>query len=103
MMDTSDIHSLSTADLADQIGRLDADIKARAEQLDTLKGEFRRRGVNAARGAAFVVTCSTSTSKRLDTTKLRADLGDALAPYEVETETTRILIKAAPQLAEDAA
>lgn len=96
-------HNTSTADLADQIGRLDSHIKAKGDELDEMKGEFRRRGVNVARGADFVVSTSTSKSSRLDTGRLKADLGDAIDDYYVQSETTRILIKPAPKLAEDAA
>lgn len=99
---TSKFHNISTADLADRIGAADADVKARQEALDEMKDEFKRRGVNVARGSTFVVSVSTSTSKRLDTKRLRADLGDALDGYEVASETTRLTIKAAPKLDEAA-
>ena len=97
---TSRFHNVSTADLADRIGAIDSDIKARQEQLDELKDEFKRRGVNIAKGASYVVSATRSTSKRLDTKRLQADLGDALDGYYAESETTRILIKAAPKLDE---
>ena len=97
---TDRFHNLSTEQLADEIGKLDTLIKAHAEDLDALKDEFKRRGSTAVRGDLFVVTSSTSTSKRLDTKRLRADLGDALDEYEVESTTTRLLIKPSPKLAD---
>lgn len=96
-------HNHSLQDLADLIGEADSDIKARTERLDELKAEFKRRGVNVARGCAFVVSVSSSTTKRLDTKRLKDDLGDALDGYYAESETTRVLIKPAPKLEEDAA
>lgn len=58
------------------------------------------RNCSAARGQMFVVTRSESTSKRLDTKKLREALGDALDGYEVESTVIRLNVKAAPRLAE---
>lgn len=87
--------NISTAELADLIGEEDRAIKARDVRLDALKAEFKRRGVQVASGRTYTVTASTSTSKRLDTKRLRADLGDALDGYEVESTSTRILIKLA--------
>lgn len=98
----SNFHNVSDAGLADQIGELDARIKALTEQLDPLKDEFKRRGLSAVRGDAFVVTASTSTSKRLDTKKLRATLGDALDGYELESTSTRLLVKPIPRFADAA-
>lgn len=96
----SQFHNVSQEQLADEIGKADSDIKAREERLDALKDEFKRRELTAARGFDYVVTASTSTSKRLDTNRLKADLGDALDTYEVESTSTCILVKAAPKLAE---
>lgn len=95
-------HNLSDEQLADEIGKLDTHIKSQAEALEALKDEFKRRDVSAARGEFFAVTVSTSTSKRLDTKKLRAALGDALDGYEVETTSVRLTVKASPRLGEAA-
>lgn len=92
---TTQFHNISCADLADLIGETDRDIKSREARLDALKAEFKRRGLIEANGRTYCVTASTSTSKRLDTKRLRADLGDALDGYEVESTATRILIKLA--------
>ncbi|MFO1147761.1 MAG: hypothetical protein U1E62_05225 [Alsobacter sp.] len=94
-------HNLSNEQLADELGRVDSDIKARSETLDELKDEFKRREITAARGTEFVVTASTSSSKRLDTKRLKDALGEEIvAEYEVESTSTRILVKAAPKLSE---
>lgn len=96
----SPFHNYSDGQLADEIGKLDTRIKAQTEELDGLKDEFKRRGITAARGQVFAVTASTSTSKRLDTKRLRAALGDALDGYEAESTSTRFSIKPAPALAD---
>ena len=95
----SNFHNMSDAALADEIGKYDSIVKAHDETLKTYKEEFKRRGLTAVRGGAFVVTASESTSKRLDSKKLREALGDALEGYEVESTSTRILVKAIPQIA----
>lgn len=99
----SQFHNLSADQLADEIGRLDTHIKAQTEALDALKDEFKRRDISAARGEFFAVTRSVATSKRIDTKRLRADLGDALDGYEVETTSTRLTVKASPRLGQEAA
>lgn len=98
----SNFHNISDAQLADQIGELDTRIKALSEQIEPIKDEFKRRGLTAVRGGMFVVTASTSTSKRLDSKKLREALGDALDGYEKEITATRINVKAIPQFADAA-
>lgn len=99
----SPFHNMSDEQLADEIGKLDTHIKTQAEQLEALKDEFKARDISAARGDLYAVTRSISTSKRLDTKKLRAALGDALDGYETETTSTRLTIKASPRLGQEAA
>jgi hypothetical protein len=93
-------HNLSNEQLADEIGKLHTKIKSLEDEIEPYKEEFKRRGCSAVRGALFVVTASETTQKRLDSKKLRADLGDALAPYDMEVSSTRILVKPSPNLAE---
>lgn len=93
-------HNLSNEQLADELGRVDSDIKARTEVLDELKDEFKRREITAARGTDFVVSASTSSSKRLDTKRVEAELAGVLDGYYKESTTTRILVKPAPKLSE---
>ena len=101
-MPANQYHNTSDAALADQIGALDTRIKAYEAELTPLKDEFKRRGLTAVRGGAFVVTASTSTSKRIDSKKLREALGDALEGFENDVTSTRLLVKAIPQLADAA-
>jgi hypothetical protein len=96
----SNFHNISDAMLADEIGTAHSDIKAREARLDLLKEEFKRRQLSSMRGSDFIVTASTSASKRLDVKRLRELLGDALDEYENETVSTRINVKA---LAKEAA
>lgn len=90
--------NVSDAALADMIGALDVRIKALGEEIEPLKEEFKRRGCSAVRGSQFVVTASTSTSKRIDTKRLREVLGDAVSEVEKETTSTRILVKPIVQI-----
>jgi predicted phage-related endonuclease len=99
-MMTNQLNNFSNEQLADEIGNLDATIKFHDERLALLKNEFKLRGFSAARGRDFSVTVSESTSKRLDTKKLREALGDALDGYETETTLVRMTIKAAPRIAQ---
>jgi len=94
------LNNYSNEQLADEIGKQDSSIKALEERLDVFKKAFKDRGCSAARGQNYVVTASTSISKRIDTEKLRAAMGDALAEYEKETTSTRLMIKLAPKLDE---
>lgn len=93
--------SYSVSDLADEIGKADSDIKARTVTLDEMKDELKSRGVNAAAGRDFVVTISESTSKRLDTKRLQADLGDALDDYYNSSTSSRVLVKPVAKLDEE--
>jgi predicted phage-related endonuclease len=99
-MMTNQFNNLSNEQMADEIGNLDSTIKFYEERLTLLKNEFKSRGCSAARGAEFSVTVSESTSKRLDTKRLREALGDALDGYETETTSVRMTIKAAPRIAQ---
>jgi hypothetical protein len=88
------LHNYSDEQLADEIGKLDALIKVHSAELDGLKDEFKHREITAVRGTVFVVTASTTTSRRLDTKRLRADFGSALDRYENATVATRVSIRA---------
>lgn len=93
-------NNLSNEQLADEIGELDTLIKDQDKRLSDLKDAFKARKCSAARGQFFAVTVSESTSKRLDTKKLREALGDALDGYEIESTSVRLLVKPAPRLAQ---
>jgi predicted phage-related endonuclease len=97
---TNQFNNLSNEQLADEYGNVDAIIKQHEERKDALSVAIKARGFSAARGQFFAVTLSESTSKRLDTKRLREALGDALDGYEIETTSKRLLVKAAPRLAE---
>jgi len=61
--------------LADQIGQLDAQIKALTEQLDALKAQAKASGLDEIEGRIFTVSIGTSIRASLDTTKLKKELG----------------------------
>lgn len=97
---TSKFDNLSNEQLADEIGKLDLQSKELIERLDALKDEFKARGCSAARGQLFAVTVSESTTKRIDTKKLREALGSMIDEYENETTSKRITIKVSPKIVE---
>jgi regulator of replication initiation timing len=61
--------------LADQIGQLDAQIKALTEQLDALKAQAKASGLDEIEGRIFTVSIGTSIRASLDTTKVKKELG----------------------------
>lgn len=88
---------MSDQDLADEIGQMNFKIKADEETLDRMKDEFKRRGASITRGNKWIVTASTSESKRLDTKKVKDVLGDALDDsFFVVSTSTRITTKPVP-------
>jgi len=95
----SRFHNLSDAALADEIGRVDAIVKAAEAELTALKGEFKARGLSNVAGDAFTVTASDQVSWRLDAKAVREFLGDACTRFESVITSTVIRIKAADRLA----
>lgn len=91
------LHNQSPEQIADRLGDLDLIIKGAKEETDRLKAEIKRRGVNVARGSSFILTVTSSMSRRLDTKRLQSDLGeDTLADYYNVTSTSTVRIKPAP-------
>ena len=88
---------MSDQDLADEIGQLNFKIKADEAELDRLKDVFKKRGASIARGAKWLVSASTSESKRLDTKKVKDVLGDALDDsFFITSSVTRVSTKPVP-------
>ena len=91
---TDKFNNLSDEALADEIGELNAIIKGHEDRLDALKDAFKDRARSIVKGQSWIVSASTSTSKRLDVRKIREVLGDALDDsYFNISETTRITTK----------
>ena len=61
--------------LADQIGQLDAEIKALTEQLDALKEQAKASGLDEIEGRIFKVSIGKSIRASLDTASLKKELG----------------------------
>ncbi|WP_374309324.1 hypothetical protein [Methylocella sp.] len=96
----SRFHNLTDTALADEIGRVDAILKAAEAELKALKDEFKTRGLSEAAGAAFTVTASEQIAGRLDAKAVREFLGAAASRFETAVVSTVIRIKAArPALA----
>ncbi len=92
---TSRLHNVSDQSLADEIGRVDAIAKAAAAELALLKDEFKARGLNEAVGDAYTVTATETISGRLDTSAVKAFLGDVAREFERISISTVIRIKSA--------
>lgn len=61
--------------LADQIGQLDAQIKALTEQLDALKDKAKSSGLEEIEGLIFKVSIGKSIRSSLDTASVKKELG----------------------------
>lgn len=91
---TDKFNNLSDEALADEIGELNAIIKGHEDRLDALKDAFKDRARSIVKGQSWIVSASTSTTRRLDVKKVREVLGDALDDsYFNISETTRITTK----------
>lgn len=87
---------LSTADLCDEIGKLDGALKAIEAQLKAAKAEFKARGVDAAVGSAYEVSKSVAIRQTLDVEAVKADMGQSWFDDHsklAEIETIRIKAK----------
>lgn len=91
---TTPLHNLSTFQLADEYGTLDAQIKALTERKDAIKDELKARRVEKIEGAKFTITVSTSTRTTYDDKAIREALGSEIVKqYERTTETTTLRVK----------
>lgn len=96
---TNKFDNLSDETLADEIGELNAIIKGHEDRLDALKAAFKARSRSIVKGQSWIVTSSTSTTKRLDVKKVREVLGDALDDsYFISSDSTRITTKAVKEI-----
>ena len=71
----SEIKRLSDANLADEVGSLDAQIKVLEKQVEALKAEAKARGKDRIEGKAFYLTVNTSIAATLDTKGLLTEYG----------------------------
>lgn len=68
---------ISNTSLADEIGALDAQIKALTEQLNALKDEAKARNLDSIEGKLFTVSIDKSIRASLDTASVKQELGQA--------------------------
>ena len=68
---------ISNTTLADEIGALDAQIKALSEQLSKLKDEAKERGLDKIEGKLFSVSIDKSIRASLDTKAVKDELGQS--------------------------
>src|SRR5947207_259053 len=95
----SRFHNLSHADLADALGQADAVLKGAEAECQSLKDEFKRRGLLEVAGDHFTVRASEQISGRLDTKAVKEFLGDSWRRFEVAVVSTVIRIKTVDRLA----
>ncbi|MFG1462082.1 hypothetical protein V5F77_04205 [Xanthobacter sp. DSM 24535] len=100
-----DLTKMSAEKVADEYGRLNQQKKSIETKLEKFKAEILRRGLSFAKGAAWIISASESTSTRLDTEAMRADpkLAKLLPKFEKTSTSTRILVKPVPVEIEAAA
>lgn len=81
--------------LADAYGEIDAQIKALEKQRDALKAEMLKRKTAEFEGDRFTILRSEYDRTALDTTALKAALGeDIVAEYSKTTTCTRLTVRA---------
>lgn len=81
--------------LADQIGQLDAQIAVLTKQLDALKKQAKKSGLDEIIGQVFVVTVGNSIRASLDTAKVKQELGQQWYDDHCKlAEVTTVRIKA---------
>lgn len=84
--------------LADQIGQLDAQIKALTNQLNALKAQAKDSGLDLIEGQVFVVTISKDIKATLETDKVRKELGQQWYDDHCKLqEVTTLRVKARPE------
>ena len=87
-------HNLSPAQLADEIGQIDAIMKAAEAELKAPKAAFVDLKVNQAIGNSYTVTASEQIAGRLDAKAVCEFLGANVASrFEVTTISTTVRIK----------
>ena len=72
-----DVSALTDAQLADEIGRLDALKKAIEVKLEAAKDRFKARGMNAIAGDSYMIVRSEKVTWRLDTALVKKEMGQA--------------------------
>lgn len=95
----SRFHNLADEALADALGRAHAIARAAETELDSLKSEFKARGLAEVIGDEFEVSATDSVSWRMDTKAVREFLGAAASKFETISNATTIRVKAANRLA----
>lgn len=80
--ETKRLHGLSSAEIADEVGAVKAQISDREVKLDALKAEAVRRGLHEVEGELFRITLSPpGTQLRVDSKLLRQVMGDSFVDH----------------------
>ena len=81
------------------IGKADAPSKAATAELDALKAEAKRRGVEILAGDDFEVTVKDQIQGRPDVAALKLHLGDGYSRFEKPVISTVVRVKAVARAA----
>jgi hypothetical protein len=94
----SRFHNLTDGALADQIGKIDAIVKAAEAELKALKEELKVRGLEEAHGDEFTVTVTEQIAGRMDTKAVKEFLGASYSKFEVAIVSSVVRVKAVRRL-----
>lgn len=93
-------HNLSPSMLADLIGDLDRKAKSAVAELDAAKDAFKTAGYLIAEGEAFSVMVQKSIRQTLDTSAVKAEMGQVwFDDHSKLGEVVTLRIAAAPPVA----
>jgi predicted phage-related endonuclease len=90
---TSKLDNFSNEMLADLVGEADSAKKAAEARLAELKTELQHRNITEAAGENFAISIRVQVSTRIDTSAVRAFLGDAVARFETSSIASVLRVK----------
>lgn len=94
--------NISNTRLADEIGALDAEIKALQAKLDSLKDEAKERGLDEIEGKLFIVSIGKSIRASFDTASVKKEFGQNWYDDRCKlAEVTTVRIKPRPDALAD--
>lgn len=93
------IHTYSNVELADMIGELDRRATLNAARTKIVRDEWKRRGLTKVKGHDYEVDTVSIASERLDTARLREDLGETVSNYLVTGYSVRFVIRQSYEVA----
>lgn len=92
MTERNKFDNISNEQLADLIGVEDAHVKWAGAQVDEMKDEAKRRGIETASGEKFTITVARGERTVVDMKLLRAAMPNTIALYDRTTPTSTLRI-----------